>query len=103
MGSVMLRRSSVASSRRSIDSGEVLPDDAEPFGSHTPLPEFVASLGQHAAVGLERVGLGARPWCGGDHAVIVLRYCEKRDGGWFQGVVRCPALLRLLERVCLLW
>jgi hypothetical protein len=52
---VMQRRSSVESSRHSIGSGEVLPDDAEPSVA-TPLPAFVASLSQKAVVVVGRVG-----------------------------------------------
>lgn len=61
----------------------------------TPPPQAVVLVGG--------VGSGFAAVVGGDHAGIVVKCCEKRDGGWFQGVVRCPALLRLFERVYLLW
>jgi hypothetical protein len=44
-----------------------------------------------------------RAWCGVGRAAIVLRCCDRGTEVLFQGVVRCPALPVLLERVCLPW
>ena len=63
----------------------------------------LATLLPQAVVVMGGVGGELAAVVGDDHAGIVVRCCEKRDGGWFQGVVRCPALLRLFERVYLPW